>query len=77
MCDMSDSKMWRRMETARRLRDWETLQPKMRESPICAFLDALGTDGYEDWQSVCAELADMIDPTCDIDIPDLYEGDVF
>lgn len=50
-----------RREVARRLRklDYDDL----RESLICAYLDALGIEGYENWVGIAHRLADLIDPT--------------
>lgn len=50
-----------RREVAARLRNYENLRESFRESPICAFLDALGV-GYLDWKGVCNCLADLIEP---------------
>ena len=49
-----------RREVARRLRglDYADLQ----ESLICAYLDALGIKGYEDWVGIAHRLADLIEP---------------
>ena len=49
-----------RREVARRLRglDYADLQ----ESLICAYLDALGIEGYADWVGIAHRLADLIDP---------------
>ena len=49
-----------RRAVARRLRglDYSDLQ----ESLICAYLDALGIEGYEDWVSIAHLLADLIEP---------------
>ena len=49
-----------RREAARRLRglDYSDLQ----ESLICAYLDALGIKGYEDWGGIAHRLADLIEP---------------
>ena len=59
-----------RREVAARLRNYENLRESSRESPICAFLDALGV-GYLDWKGVCSRLADLIEPeperTCKIE----------
>ena len=54
-----------RREVARRLRglDYADLQ----ESLICAYLDALGIKGYEDWVGIAHRLADLIEPSCDRD----------
>ena len=50
-----------RREVARRLRglDYSDLQ----ESLICAYLDALGIKGYEDWVGIAHRLADLIEPS--------------
>ena len=50
-----------RREVALRLRglDYADLQ----ESLICAYLDALGIKGYEDWVGIAHRLADLIDPS--------------
>ena len=50
-----------RREVAARLRNYENLRESFRESPICAFLDALGI-GYLDWKGVCNRLAELIEP---------------
>lgn len=50
-----------RREVAARLRNYENLRESFRESPICAFLDALGV-GYIDWKGVCNRLAELIEP---------------
>ena len=54
-----------RREIARKLRglDYSDLQ----ESLICAYLDALGIKGYEDWIGIAHRLADLIEPTIDRD----------
>ena len=51
-----------RREIAARLRNYENLRESFRESPICAFVNALGFDGYLDWKGVCNRLADLIEP---------------
>ena len=51
-----------RREVAARLRDYDNLRESLRESPICAFLDALGVEGYMDWKGVCNRLANLIEP---------------
>ena len=51
-----------RREVAARLRDYDNLRESLRESPICAFLDALGVERYMDWKGVCNRLADLIEP---------------
>ena len=50
-----------RRKVARRLRglDYSDLQ----ESLICAYLDALGIKGYEDWIGIAHRLADLIEPS--------------
>ena len=50
-----------RREVARRLRglDYSDLQ----ESLICAYLDALGIEGYADWVGIAHRLADLIEPS--------------
>ena len=49
-----------RRRVAERLRglDYSDLQ----ESLICAYLDALGIEGYEDWVGIAHRLADFIEP---------------
>ena len=49
-----------RREVARRLRGLD--YSDLRESLICAYLDALGIKGYEDWVGIAHRLADLIDP---------------
>ena len=51
-----------RREVAARLRNYENLSESFRESPICAFIDALGLGGYHDWKDVCSRIADLIEP---------------
>lgn len=51
-----------RRDVAARLRDYDNLRESLRESPICAFLDALGVEGYMDWKGVCNLFADFIEP---------------
>ena len=50
-----------RRSVAERLRglDYSDLQ----ESLICAYLDALGIKGYEDWVGIAHRLADLIEPS--------------
>ena len=64
-----------RREVARRLRglDYSDLQ----ESLICAYLDALGIKGYEDWVSIAHRLADLIEPSCDHDTPQKVTEEMF
>lgn len=49
-----------RRDVARKLRaiDYDAL----KESLICAFLDAIGETGYLDWVGVAHRLADLIEP---------------
>lgn len=60
-----------RREVAARLKNYENLRESFRESPICAFLDALGIE-YLDWKGVCNRLADFIEPeperTCKMEL---------
>ena len=60
-----------RREVAARLRNYENLRESFRESPICAFLDALGVE-YLDWKNVCNRLAELIEPeperTCKMEL---------
>ena len=51
-----------RREVAARLRNYANLRESFKESPICAFIDALGFGGYLDWEGVCSRLADLIEP---------------
>ena len=50
-----------RRDVALRLRglDYADLQ----ESLICAYLDALGIEGYADWVGIAHRLADLIEPS--------------
>ena len=54
-----------RREVARRLRELDYAD--LQESLICAYLDALGIDGYADWVGIAHRLADLIEPSCDRD----------
>ena len=49
-----------RREAARRLRELD--YSDLQEGLICAYLDALGIKGYEDWIGIAHRLADLIDP---------------
>lgn len=51
-----------RREVAARLRNYANLRELFKESPICAFINALGFGGYLDWKGVCSRLADLIEP---------------
>ena len=51
-----------RRDLAARLRNYENLSESFRDSPICAFIDALGLGGYHDWKDVCSRIADLIEP---------------
>ena len=57
-----------RREVARRLRELD--YAGLQESLICAYLDALGIEGYEDWVGIAHRLADLIEPkperTCQV-----------
>ena len=50
-----------RREVARRLREMDYAD--LQESLICAYLDALGIEGYEDWVGIAHRLADLIEPS--------------
>ena len=58
-----------RRRVAERLRGLDYID--LQESLICAYLDALGIKGYEDWIGIAHRLADLIDPDCD---EGRYEG---
>lgn len=66
-----------RREVARRLRELD--YSDLQESLICAYLDALGIKGYEDWIGIAHRLADLIEPSCDLDallkVADMLECD--
>ena len=47
-------------EIAERLRELD--YSDLQESLICAYLDALGIKGYEDWIGIAHRLADLIEP---------------
>lgn len=49
-----------RREVARRMRELDYAD--LQESLICAYLDALGIEGYEDWVGIAHCLADLIEP---------------
>lgn len=49
-----------RREVARRLRELD--HSDLQKSLICAYLDALGIKGYEDWIGIAHRLADLIEP---------------
>lgn len=55
-----------RREVARRLRELD--YSDLQESLICAYLDALGIKGYEDWIGIAHRLADLIEPTDGFDL---------
>ena len=74
-----------RRKVAARLRNYENLRESFRESPICAFLNALGVE-YLDWKGVCNHLADLIEPeperTCEIEsfdngLDEDYDGSLY
>ena len=52
-----------RRRVAERLRELD--YSDLQESLICAYLDALGIKGYEDWVGIAHRLADLIEPSCD------------
>ena len=58
-----------RHEVAERLRELD--YSDLQEGLICAYLDALGIKGYEDWVGIAHRLADLIDPDCE---EGRYEG---
>ena len=49
-----------RREVARRLRELD--YSDLQESLICAYLEALGIEGYADWVGIAHRLADLIEP---------------
>lgn len=49
-----------RMRAAKGLR--EMTYCSLQESEICAFMDAIGIDGYADWVGIAHRLADLIEP---------------
>ena len=49
-----------RREVAARLRELDYAD--LQESLICAYLDALGIEGYADWVGIAHRLADLIEP---------------
>lgn len=51
---------YERREVARRLRELDYAD--LQESLICAYLDALGIEGYADWVGIAHRLADLIEP---------------
>ena len=61
-----------RREVAARLRNYENLRESFRESPICAFLDAMGVR-YLDWEGVCNRLADLIEPEPERTCKNVYD----
>lgn len=64
-----------RREVARRLRELD--YSDLQESLICAYLDALGIKGYEDWIGIAHRLADLIEPSCDRDTPQKAAEEMF
>lgn len=50
-----------RREVARRMRELDYAD--LQESLICAYLDALGIEGYADWVGIAHRLADLIEPS--------------
>lgn len=67
-----------RREVARRLRGLD--HSDLQESLICAYLDALGIEGYADWVGIAHRLADLIEPSCDredlLELANRMEADV-
>lgn len=49
-----------RRAVARRLRELD--YSDLQESLICAYLDALGIEGYADWVGIAHRIADLIEP---------------
>lgn len=49
-----------RREVAARLRELDYTD--LQESLICAYLDALGIEGYMDWIGIAHRIADLIEP---------------
>lgn len=60
---------------AKRLRELD--YSDLQESLICAYLDALGIRGYEDWVGIAHRLADLIEPSCDRDTPQKVAEEMF
>ena len=60
-----------RREVARRLRELDYAD--LQESLICAYLDALGIEGYMDWIGIAHRLADLIDPDTTTDTTKTHE----
>ena len=69
-----------RREVAARLRNYANLRESFKESPICAFINALGFGGYLDWKGVCSRIADLIEPeperTCTFSVKE-KDGDPY
>lgn len=65
-----------RREVARRLRELDYAD--LQESLICAYLDALGIEGYADWVGIAHRLSDLIEPSCDrdalLELADEFDG---
>ena len=65
-----------RRDAAARLRELD--YSDLQESLICAYLDALGIEGYADWVGIAHRLADLIEPeperTCTMEY-DAVHGD--
>lgn len=64
-----------RRHVAERLRELD--YSDLQESLICAYLDALGIKGYEDWVGIAHRLADLIEPSCDRDTPQGVAEEMF
>ena len=52
-----------RREVTRKLRELDYAD--LQESLICAYLEALGIEGYADWVGIAHRLADLIEPQSD------------
>lgn len=64
-----------RRDVARRLRELD--YSNLRESLICAYLDALGIEGYEDWVGIAHRLADLIEPSPSCEFWDAEEQECY
>ena len=56
-----------RKQVVEKLRNYENLREWFRESPICAFFNVLGVEGYLDWKGVCNRLADLIESPTELE----------
>lgn len=64
-----------RREVARKLRELD--YSDLQESLICAYLDALGIEGYTDWVGIAHRLADLIESESERTCRDVGDGDKF